>query len=273
MVTITLAEGDDSIASVEFDPQPTRLISGCRFCRVDTFSTCSKCTYVPYCCLQHEVADAAYHAPLCSTLRLFGNPSSMMSIEFLAFLRTLLEADTDFTISCALTLSLQRLQTTPVDREGIRHIVPFVFLRLGMLQESFDFCLAWSNTGHMMGSEDVYYDLCQPRPFGIDHQHLFELPESLFVAPICIYYPQTVALMLLKVRLYLSVKSLSTSIHMIELRRNLRRQLITLYLKINAGNFAFWRRLLDQKTRPTREPSTTRNDQVEDEIQRLLLLS
>jgi hypothetical protein len=254
-----LYNGSTLMATI--DHPPIHLIHGCQFCRAPTLGSCPKCTLVHYCCIQHHIADARYHGPFCSRIKayidLYLDPSRPFifksSGESFYLLSTLYEADTYATLEVALHIAMGMLQAERFDPMIVRNLVPFILLRLGMFQHCFDFCLAWSREDYMTKSSEVHYDLTRPKPFGIESKQMLTFQRAFFVAPVSRYWPQIVALALLKIRLYLGVKSLPITLPAMTARRNLRQQIATLYLKVNAYNYRFWRLLLDYVPNVQRE--------------------
>jgi hypothetical protein len=237
------------------DRPPTQLIHGCRFCRAPTLGSCPTCTFVHYCCRQHYIADARYHGLFCSRMKAYIDlPLDLKNLEECScFLLTLYEADTYITLEVALRIAMSMLQAKRSDPLGVRNVVPFILLRLGRFQLCFDFCLAWSREEYMARSPEVHYVLDRPNPFGMESKQMLTFEKAFFVAPASRYWPQILALLLLKIRLYLAVKALPVSNEVMTARRNLRQHIATLYLKLNSTQPLVWLLLLN--IRPSVPPA------------------
>jgi hypothetical protein len=157
------------------------LIIGCHFCRqVNNTSRCGGCKVVYYCSQEHQAMDRAAHKASCNrikkerirleaqevTLRAHAGDVDTPPNAFeegregigrfwgykgtrpymkgrYSLIDTLLEINTTQAVETALEHCMDMLRLNHSDNQGIRTIIPALYLRLGRDQECYDFLKWW----------------------------------------------------------------------------------------------------------------------------------
>jgi hypothetical protein len=157
------------------------LITGCHFCRqVNNTSRCGGCKVVSYCSQEHQTTDRAAHKASCNrikkerirleaqevTLRAhvgdidtppnvfeeggegfgrfwgFTGTRPYMKGRY-SFIDALLQVNTTQAVETALEHCMDMLRLNRSDNQGIRTVIPALYLRLGRDQECYNFLKWW----------------------------------------------------------------------------------------------------------------------------------
>jgi hypothetical protein len=222
--------------TVPFALSPGHLINGCHVCsKQENTSRCGGCKVVWYCGQAHQASDRPAHKSFCTAIkkarvRLDAQEISLRTHagdedtprdafaqggqtlgRFWGFAGTqpymharhqlidaLLRVNTPAAVEAALDHALDMLRLNASDTQGIRSIVPALFLRLRRDQDCYDFVKRWNAIGSGTGDE-LFNWAAAPR-----RQDAFE-PVIDFLKG---YNPlaHLVALALLKIRMLVDMR-------------------------------------------------------------------
>lgn len=199
---------------------------------------CQGCLVTLYCCRDHQIADRSNHKVACNAVKKARNvleqedrelrdepmnmfemaPGNFYEIALtrnyikarFSLVRKLMKLNTYDGVKAALDHATGILQLCHLDHVGVRFIAPFLFIRLGKDQDSYDLIKSVASFG-AEGLDDLeivsHLDLK-----GAD---VFE-PVILF-DKLYLYFQLAVPLMLIKIRLLNDVKMLQNSLFMYEM--------------------------------------------------------
>lgn len=219
------------------------LTSCCGFCsKTENLLRCSRCKVMFYCNGEHQAAHREAHKSACNMVakrrtRLNAEEDALRSrpadpwswlpsdifrdcegmfwgyLETREYMRArfaLVEAlkriDTHISVQTQIDHLMDMLRLCRSDNMGVRDIIPSLLLRLNKDQECYDFVKWWQTTG-----QDSHYDWGNTKLPYLDIRNAdpFE-PIDIFCSR-WLDLSQTVAVMLLKIKLLLDLKALQNS--------------------------------------------------------------
>ncbi|KAF1918080.1 hypothetical protein BDU57DRAFT_409336, partial [Ampelomyces quisqualis] len=227
------------------------LIVGCHFCgKVGQLSRCGGCKVAHYCSQDHQTVDRAAHKAFCNkvkkertrleaqevTLRAHPGDSDTppnafakggegygrfwgykgtrpyMKARYL-FIDALLLINTKPAVEAALEHALDMLHLNHSDNQGMRTIIPALYLRLGRDQDCYNFLHWWFVKDHLDSCEsdedvmntEVEYIWGDAR-FPVTEADAFQ-PVVGFLKEFFFTLPQLVSLTLVKVRMLIDMRN------------------------------------------------------------------
>lgn len=218
----------------------------CQVCRTRAgLQRCSGCKAVFYCSREHQTSHRGSHKRACTQVRkalanlaleerklrsmrlggfladtdLFeehvGNfwaisdTRNYMRARYAVVLYMIAQFDNTDAIQASLDHLTEMLYLCRSDNQGVRDLMPGLYLRLGQDQECYDFVKRWATLARVEPDEDDWGFLCE-RDLGVHDADVFESPEGLWAGG-CLQLSPAVCLVLIKVRILLDLQRMQNA--------------------------------------------------------------